>query len=229
MSTPPVPPVAPAPHDRPREKLERNGPAALGDNELLAVLIGHGTAGITALALADHILDLARGVQGLTRLHRDQLARVPGIGPAQASRVQAAVELGRRTLVASGRPRPRFLRPRDIAVHLLPQYGAHPVERFGIMLLDTRYRLLSTRLISIGSLDASVAHPRDVFREALVAGAAAVVAFHNHPSGDPSPSRDDIALTDRLKRAGEIVGVELLDHLILADTEYCSMKEARVL
>jgi DNA repair protein RadC len=217
-----------SPQDRPREKLERSGVAALGDNELLAVIIGHGTSRIGVLALANSILRAAGGVHGLTRLHRDQLARLPGIGRVQAVRVQAAVELGRRTLLEASPARPRFLRPRDIAVHLLPQYGAHPVERFGVMLLDTRYRLLSTRLLSTGSLDASIAHPREIFREALLGGAAAVVAFHNHPSGDPTPSQDDVALTRRLRAAGEIVGVELIDHLILADTQYCSMKESRV-
>ena len=218
-----------APHDRPREKLQKSGASALGDNELLAVLIGHGTSGATALSLANDILSLAGGAHGLTRLHRDQLARIPGIGPAQASRVLAGVELGRRTLLHAAGVRRRFLSPRDIAAFLLPQYGAHPVERFGVLLLDTRYRLLSTRVISVGSVDASIAQPRDVFREALVAGAAAAVVFHNHPSGDPTPSRDDVALTMRMKQAGEVVGVELLDHLILADTHYCSMKESRVL
>jgi DNA repair protein RadC len=218
-----------APHDRPREKLEKNGAGALGDNELLAVLIGHGTSGRSALLLANQILTLAGGARGLTRLHRGQLAAIPGIGRAQASRVQAAIELGRRTLLTSSAARPRFTRPRDIAVHLLPEHGAHPVERFGVMLLDVRNRLLSTRLISVGSLDASVAHPREIFREALVAGAAAVVVFHNHPSGDVTPSKDDIELTERLRRAGDVVGVELIDHLILADAQYCSMKESRVL
>ena len=97
------------------------------------------------------------------------------------------------------------------------------------MLLDTRYRLLSTRLLSVGSLDASIANPREVFREALVAGAAAVVVFHNHPSGDATASTDDVVLTQRLRHAGEIVGVELIDHVILADAEYSSMKELKVI
>jgi DNA repair protein RadC len=215
-----------APSDRPREKLARSGVGALGDNELLAVLIGHGGAGASALAVANRVLALAGGTHGLTRLHRDQFARVPGIGPAQAGRIQAAIELGRRTLLTVAAKRPRFLHPRDIAAYLLPQFGAFPVERFGVMLLDTRYRLLSTRLVSVGSLDASVAHPREVFREALLAGAAALVAFHNHPSGDPTPSAEDVALTARLRAAGEVVGVELVDHLVLADVEYCSLREA---
>jgi len=218
-----------APQDRPREKLERLGAHALGDNELVAVLIGHGSRGADALSVANAILALAGGTQGLTRLDRDRLATLPGVGPAQASRIAAAVELGRRTVTGSWADRPRFRHPRDIAMFLLPQYGAHPVERFGVLLLDTRYRLLSTRLISIGSIDASLAHPREIFRSAIVAGAAAVVAFHNHPSGDPTPSRDDLELTARLKHAGEIVGIELVDHVILADAEYRSLKELRVL
>jgi DNA repair protein RadC len=218
-----------APGDRPREKLQQNGVAALGDNELLAVLIGHGTRGVTSLALANEVLALASGVHGLTRLHPRQLARVPGIGPVQASRVLAAVELGRRTLLTAARERPRFLQPRDAAAYLLPRYGAFPVERFGVALVDTRSRLLATRLLSVGSLDTSVGNPREVFREALLAGAGGVVVFHNHPSGDATPSRDDIALTLRLRRAGVLVGIDLIDHVILADTQFCSLREAGVL
>jgi DNA repair protein RadC len=217
-----------APGDRPREKLERSGVGALGDNELLAVLIGHGGAGASALALAGQVLSLAGGVHGLTRLHRDRLRQVPGIGPVQAGRVLAAIELGRRTLLSAAPARPQFRGPADIAAYLLPQFGAHPVERFGVLLLDTRHRLISVRLISSGSLDTSVANPRDVYREALVAGAASLVVFHNHPSGDANPSLDDVLLTARLRSAGEVVGVDLLDHLVLADVEYCSMRESRL-
>lgn len=216
------------PRDRPREKLARSGVGALGDNELVAVLIGHGGAGASALTLANRILALAGGAHGLTRLHRDQLMRMPGIGPVQASRVQAAVELGRRTLLSAAPTRPQFLGPAEIAAYLLPQFGAYPVERFGVLLLDTRHRLISARLVSVGSLDASVANPRDIYREALVAGAAAVVVFHNHPSGDARPSVEDMLLTVRLRSAGDVVGIELVDHLILADVEYCSMRESRL-
>ena len=217
-----------SPRDRPREKLEQRGVGALGDNELLAVLIGHGAAGASTLTLANQILTLAGGAHGLTRLHRDRLTRIPGIGPVQASRVQAAVELGRRTLLSGAPARPQFLGPSDIAAYLLPQFGAHPVERFGVLLLDTRHRLISARLVSTGSLDASVANPREIYREALVAGAAAVVVFHNHPSGDANPSIEDMLLTVRLRSAGDVVGVDLVDHLVLADVEYCSMRESRL-
>jgi DNA repair protein RadC len=215
--------------DRPREKLDACGPHALGSNELLAVVLGHGTPGADALALANRLIHLAGGVHGLARLHRGQLRKVPGIGPAVAARIQAAVELGRRTLLTPSTERVRYRWPRDLAGLLLPRYGAYPVERFGVVLLDTRHRLLAMRLISVGSLDASLANPREVFREAMLGGAAAVVVFHNHPSGDPTPSRDDVALTARLRAAGAVVGIDLIDHLVLGDVHYCSMKEAGLL
>jgi DNA repair protein RadC len=215
--------------DRPREKLDACGPHALGSNELLAVVLGHGTPGADALALANRLIHLDGGVHGLARLHRGQLRKVPGIGPAVAARIQAAVELGRRTLLTPSTERVRYRWPRDLAGLLLPRYGAYPVERFGVVLLDTRHRLLAMRLISVGSLDASLANPREVFREAMLGGAAAVVVFHNHPSGDPTPSRDDVALTARLRAAGAVVGIDLIDHLVLGDVHYCSMKEAGLL
>jgi DNA repair protein RadC len=210
--------------DRPREKLERSGAEALGDNELLALLIGHGTAEADALNVANAVLAASRGVHGLTRMDRDDLTRLAGVGGAVAARILAGVELGRRTLTVPPARRPRFLSPREAAIFLLPQYGAHPVERFGVLLLDARHRWLRTRLLSSGSRDASLVHPREVFREAAIAGASALVAFHNHPSGDPTPSAEDVALTRRLVRAGEVMGIDVIDHLVLADTRFCSLK-----
>jgi DNA repair protein RadC len=217
------------PGDRPREKLEHHGVSTLGDNELLAILVGHGSAGHSAAAIANGLLADAGGVHGLPKLHRATLLKQPGIGAAQASRIQAAIELGRRTLTRATARRLQFRSGRDVAAYLLPRFGAHAVEHFGVVLLDARHRLLATRLISIGSVDQSLAHPRDVYREAVLAGAPAVVVFHNHPSGDPTPSEDDVALTIRMRRAGEIVGIDLVDHVILADARYCSMKEQRLI
>jgi len=217
-----------AEHDRPREKLDRSGAGALGDNELLAILIGHGAGRSRVLTSANGVLAVAGGVQGLPKLRRVHFERVPGIGPAQASRIIAAVELGRRTLTAPAHERPRFLTPADAAAYLLPRYGAHPVERFGVLLLDARYRLVGVRLLCTGSIDASLAHPRELLREALLAAAPVAVAFHNHPSGDPEPSPEDIALTRRLRMAGQFVGVAILDHLILADARYRSLREMKV-
>lgn len=214
-----------APHDRPREKLARAGADALGDNELVAVLLGSGTAERGALEVANGLLDAAGGLRALTRMSRDELAMVHGVGGARAARIQAAIELGRRALTRESAERPQFVTPAAVAAFLLPQFGAYPVERFGVVLLDTRHRLIRTRVLSVGSLDASVVHPREVFREAILAGAAAIVLFHNHPSGDPAPSHDDRALTRRLVTAGDLVGIDVLDHIVLGEGRYASMKE----
>jgi DNA repair protein RadC len=140
--------------------------------------------------------------------------------------VLAAIELGRRTLLRCPSARLQIVHPRDAAAYLLPQFGARPVEQFGLMMLDTKHRLLRTSIVSVGTLDSSPAHPREIFREAASACAAAIVLFHNHPSGDPMPSRDDVDLTRRLVQAGEIMGIDVIDHVILADTRYFSFREA---
>ena len=213
-------------HDRPREKLVRLGAAGLGDNELLAIVLGSGARRIDVLSLANAILEAAGGLHGVPRIGHADLRRVRGVGSAKAAQVLAAIELGRRTLVRRPAARVRFESPRDVATYLLPQFGAKPVEQFGVVLLDTKHHLLRTTLVSLGTLDSSPAHPREVFREATAASAAAVVLFHNHPSGDPMPSSDDCDLTARLLEAGRIIGIKVLDHIILADTKYFSFKEA---
>ena len=215
-----------APHDRPREKLERLGPSALGDNELLALVLGSGSRDRDVLELSNVVLEQCGGLYGLTRAAAADLRRVPGVGSARAAQVLAAVELGRRTLVRTQVDRPRLNTPRELASYLLPQHGSRPVEQFGIVMLDTKHRLLQIKLISSGSLDSTLAHPREVFREAIAARAAAIVLFHNHPSGDPRPSPDDVVLTARLVDAGQVVGVDVVDHLILADQRYYSFTEA---
>lgn len=213
-------------HDRPREKLTRMGAATLGDNELLAIVVGSGSHRANALTLANQILEASGGLHGMPRMCADELRRLKGMGAAKTAQVLAAVELGRRTLLRCPPIRVQFGSPRDLASYLLPQYGARPVEQFGVVLLDTKHRLLRTSIISVGTLDSSPAHPREIFREATSAAAAAVVLFHNHPSGDPTPSRDDVDLTRRLVQAGELMGIDVLDHIVLADTRYFSFKEA---
>jgi len=215
-----------APHDRPREKLARLGAHSLGDNELLALVIGSGSRDADALELANRLIDAAGGIHGLTRTGIDHLRRVCGVGPARAAQVVAAIELGRRTLLRGGVDRPRLSTPRHLAAYLLPQYGTCAVEQFGLVMLDTKYRVIRVRIVSIGSLDTTIVHPREVFREATSASAAAVVLFHNHPSGDPAPSPDDLALTTRMVHAGEVMGIDVVDHVILADQRYFSFAEA---
>jgi DNA repair protein RadC len=214
-----------AARDRPREKLGRLGVAALGDNELLALVLGSGTRRAGALALANLVLEASGGVHGLPACAGDELRRVPGVGEAKAAQVLAAVELGRRTLLRQPADRPQLLTPGAVAMYLLPEFGARPVEQFGIVLLDTKHRVLRTAVLTVGTLDRSVVHPREVFREASSARAAGIVLFHNHPSGDPTPSADDVALTRRLVAAGELMGIDVLDHLILTATRYVSLRE----
>jgi DNA repair protein RadC len=211
--------------DRPRERLGRVGAQALADAELIALVIGAGTRARGALAVADDVMAAAGGeVHGLATIGADALKRITGVGGSRAARLLAALELGRRTLAPSA-VRPQMRSPEDAARYLAPRYAAFPEERFGVMLLDARHRVLRTTIISTGTADASFVHPRDVFRVAALASAASVVAFHNHPSGDPTPSRDDRDVTARLERAGGIMGIDLVDHIILGHGRYFSFRE----
>jgi DNA repair protein RadC len=212
-----------APHDRPREKLGRLGPHGLGDNELLALVLGSGSRAAGTLELANRLIAVAGGIHGLARAGLDGLCAVSGVGPSRAAQVLAAIELGRRTLVREGTDRPRLSTPERLAAYLLPQYGSCAVEQFGLVMLDTKHRVIRVKVVAIGTLDGAVVHPREVFREAASASAAAIVLFHNHPSGDPTPSPDDLALTIRMVRAGEVMGIAVVDHVILADRHYCSL------
>ncbi len=211
--------------DRPREKLVELGASSLGDNELLAVVIGSGVRAMSALAIANAVLEDVGGLHGLCRANHHALRRVTGLGGARAAQVLAALELGRRTLLRRPPARVRLRSPREVAEYLLPIYGGRPVEQFGVVMLDSKHHVLRTLVVSVGALDGTVALPRDVFREATIAGAAAIVAFHNHPSGDPSPSPDDLAITERLAEAGRIIAIDLLDHVVLGDGQYCSLRQ----
>ena len=214
-----------AAHDRPREKLARVGAGALGDNELVAIVLGQGQPRASALDLANTVLTVSGGVAGLARALHDDLTRIHGIGGARAAQVLAAVELGRRTVAHAASDRAQMTSPKTVAEYLLPQYGNRRVEQFGVVLLDTKHRVLRTTVLSVGTLDASIVHPREVFREAVAGGAAAIVLFHNHPSGDPEPSREDTRLTERLIAAGALMGIDVIDHVILGDARYFSYRE----
>ena len=215
------------PDDRPREKLRSHGAAALGDNELIALVIGNGTRRLNALTIANALLAVHGGLHGLTRGTADDFARVPGIGRVRAVQLVAALELGRRTLAHAPSARLLIRGPEDAARYLMPRFGSRGVEQFGIMLLDGRHRVIRTTVLSIGTLNSSIVEPRDVFREAAIGGAAAIVIFHNHPSGDPTPSPDDVVLTRRMVAAGTLLGIEVVDHLILGDARYWSVLERK--
>jgi len=218
-----------SPSDRPREKLLQHGVQALGDNELVALVMGSGCRERGALLVANELLSVLGGLHGLVRATCGDLGRVPGIGRARAAQVVAAVELGRRTLAPRPKARLQLRAPREAAAFLMPAFGCRGVEQFGIVLLDTKHRVLRTAVIVVGTLNTAAVEPRDVFREAAIGSAAAIVVFHNHPSGDPSPSPDDVDLTRRLVAAGALMGIEVVDHVILGDMKYCSFKETGLL
>lgn len=215
--------------DRPREKLLRAGAHALGDSELIALLLGSGTRSRGALGVAQDVIAAAADVHGLASIGIDALCRVRGVGPSRAARVLAAVELGRRTLFSDREGRPQMLSPKDLVNYLLPRYSGSEVERFGVVLLDQKQRVIRSEILTIGTVDAGMMHPREVFRVAMLASASFVAVFHNHPSGDPSPSVHDRLATKRLFEGGELVGIPLLDHVILGGTEYFSFRQAGVL
>jgi DNA repair protein RadC len=215
------------PDDRPREKLLHHGAAALGDNELVALVIGNGSRRGNALSIANALLAAHGGLHGLTRCAVDDLARTFGIGRARAAQIVAALELGRRTLAHAPSARLRIRNPHDAAGYLMPRFGSRGVEQFGIVLLDAKHRAMRTAVLAIGTLNSTVVEPRDVFREAAIGGATAIVIFHNHPSGDPTPSPEDVSLTRRLVAAGALLGIDVVDHLILGDAKYWSIKETK--
>jgi DNA repair protein RadC len=175
--------------------------------------------------VANDLLASHGGLHGLVRCTPDDLSRSAGIGPARAAQIVAALELGRRTLTRGSTARVQLRNAREAAAYLLPRYGWRPVEQFGVVLLDSKHRVTRTTVLVSGTLNTSIVEPREVFREAALGGAAAIVAFHNHPSGDPTPSPEDVELTRRLAAAGVLMGIDLVDHIVLGDARYCSFKE----
>jgi len=209
--------------ERPRERLARLGATSLSSGELLAAVVGTGVRGVSALDVAGQLL--GSGLHGLAALSVGELERVRGLGRAKAARVVAALELGARLASDGGTPAPAFESPSEAARYLLPRYSARPVETFGLLALDARHRLRREAVVSVGCLTASLVHPREVFQEAVISRAAALVLFHNHPSGDPEPSAEDLSLTRRLAAAGTLMGIEVLDHLVLGAGRYVSLKD----
>lgn len=213
--------------DRPRERLARLGATALSNRELLAVLLASGSRRASALDLAERLL--GAGLRGLAGRSLCELEGEHGLGRAKGTRVLAALELGARLASEGRQPAAVFRTPEASARHLLPRYGARPVETFGVLALDVRHRLKQEAVVSVGCLTSSLVHPREVFSVAIVARAAALILFHNHPSGDPEPSAEDVSITRRLASAGTLMGIEVLDHVILGAGRFVSLKERGIL
>jgi DNA repair protein RadC len=207
-----------------RERLFRYGPGVLSDEELVGAVLGPGGA----TAAGDAARNLLRSYAHLAELARERpavLARARGLGPVRATRLVAAFELGFRARSPAGPARPVVRRPEDLHAVLGEEFRGLDRERFLGLYLDTRHRLTAVETVSVGSLNASLVHPREVFKPAVAMSAAAVIVAHNHPSGDAEPSRDDLELTARLDRCGDLLGIALLDHLVAGDTDIVSIRE----
>ncbi len=207
----------------PRERLARFGASALGETELLAVLLGTGTHDEPVMTLAETVLREAGGIRGLSRRGLAALATHPGIGVTKAARLAAAIELGRRSVEAPIPHAGRIQSSRDVDRAFRPRLTHADVEHFVALALDARNRVLSELLIAKGSTSACPVAPADVFRALLKEAAVACVLVHNHPSGDPTPSAADLELTDRLVTTGEMIGVRIHDHVIVAREGYSSL------
>lgn len=217
------------PHELPREKLFQQGPQALSDMELLALLLRVGSPHTkeNVLAQAQRLLTELGGLRGLTRLTPVEFSRLAGVGPVKGATIAAAIELGRRRSQLRWEPG-RVIRSADQLYRLFKdRFSGSMREAFVVVCLDQRRRVLSSETISVGTLTGSLIHPREAFRPAIQRVAAAVAFIHNHPSGDPRPSFEDRAVTFRLRESGEILGIRVLDHLIIAEGGFYSFAENR--
>jgi DNA repair protein RadC len=210
--------------ERPRERLQQCGSQALSAQELLAVILGRGIAGESVMVTAQRLLSQFEGLKGLAAATVEELSQVKGIGPAKACQIKAAFELANRLEGYPGADKTVIKNPLDVAALVKNKINGEKKEHFFTVLLDTRAQVIKICETSIGSLDSSIVHPREVFKEAISASAASVIFVHNHPSGDVSPSEQDIGLTKRLVEAGQIIGIDVLDHIIVGDSKHLSMK-----
>ncbi|UCC90426.1 MAG: DNA repair protein RadC [Dehalococcoidia bacterium] len=211
--------------ERPRERLQKFGIEALSAQEILALILGRGVAGESVMVTAQRLLSQFGSLKGIASASVEELSQVKGIGIAKASQIKAAFELANRVEgFSEAGSKPLVKSPDDVVGLVRGRLKGKKKEHFLALLLDTRNQLIKVAEVSVGSLDGSIVHPREVFKEAISATAASVVFAHNHPSGDPTASEDDIGLTKRLAEAGEIVGIDVLDHIIIGDKNFLSLK-----
>jgi DNA repair protein RadC len=213
------------PEERPRERMARAGAQALSSTELLAIILRVGVGGENVLSMAQRILANFGGLGGLSRADFSQLTAERGLGPAKASQILAALELGRRLMAESPEERWQIRAPSDAAHILMPVIGHQEQEHFVVLYLDTRNRVTDRETLYKGSLNTSLVRTAEVFRGAVRRNCAAVIVAHNHPSGDPNPSPEDVALTRRLVDAGKLLEIAVLDHLIIGENRYVSLRE----
>ncbi|MGE5418265.1 MAG: RadC family protein [Acidobacteriota bacterium] len=213
---------------RPRERLAAKGEDFLNDAELLAILLGSGTREMTAVELAESIIHHNKGLRFAKNLSLQELGNIKGIGLAKATRIKAAVELGKRLSERINEHR-HVSSPEDVKNLVMEDMRYLDREQFRCMYLGRKNQILATEIISIGGLASSPVHPREVFKSAIKRSAASVILIHNHPSGDPAPSTEDIEITRRLMESGTILGIDVLDHIIVGDGKYVSMKSMNII
>jgi DNA repair protein RadC len=210
--------------ERPRERLMAHGPSGLSDAQLLAIIIRNGRSGRTAVDLGRDLLERFGSLAGVEQASIKEICEISGIGPAKATELKAAMELGRRyqkpNLAGAS-----FCSSLDVAAYYRPRMKDLKRETFRCALLDTKNKIIREEVVSIGSLSTSIVHPRDSFKAAIRESAAAVVFIHNHPSGDVKPSQEDILLTKRLVQAGDVLGIQVLDHIIIGDGGHFSFRD----
>jgi len=211
--------------ERPRERLQKFGIEALSAQEILALILGRGISGESVMVTAQRLLSQFGSVKGIAGASVEELSQLKGIGLAKSAQIKAAFELANRLEgYSEAGEKPIVKTPEDVAGLVKVRLKGKKKEHFLALMLDTRSRLIKVAEISIGSLDGSIVHPREVFKEAISASAASVVFVHNHPSGDPTASEDDVRLTKRLAEVGDIMGIDVLDHIIIGDNKYSSLK-----
>jgi DNA repair protein RadC len=211
--------------DRPRERLIRQGADSLSNQELIAILLRTGTRQESVLVLANRILSSFDKIQDLKDATIEEMMQVKGVGQAKAVQLLAAAELGKRLYRKHSEGRYTIKSPEDAAAYLMTDMSSLNQEHFVVLFLNVKNEILHKQTIFIGSLSSSIVHPREIFREAVKRSAASIIVAHNHPSGNPSPSPEDIEVTKRLIEAGSIMGIELLDHVIIGDHKFLSLKE----
>ncbi|AVK96056.1 DNA repair protein RadC [Lysinibacillus sphaericus] len=211
--------------DRPRERLLRQGAMSLSNQELLAILLRTGTKEESVLALANRVLSTFERLHHLKHATIEEMIAIKGIGEVKAIQILAAIELGRRLSQKQNDDKFTVRSPQDAAAYLMPDMTSLSQEHFVVLFLNVKNQIMHKQTIFIGSLNASIVHPREIFREAVKRSAASIICAHNHPSGIPTPSPEDIEVTKRIQEAGYIIGIELLDHIIIGDHQFISLKE----
>jgi DNA repair protein RadC len=212
--------------ERPRERMLFMGAGKLSNAELLALLLGTGTRSRSATALADCILSVTPdGVDGLSECTVEELARISGVGVAKACRIAAAVELGKRLATSPKNKRVRVSSPNEVAKLFVESMRHLKQECFRVLLLNIKNEIVAIEEVSVGNINSSIADSREVFRPAIRRGSASIILAHNHPSGNPEPSGADIEATKRLMDAGDILGVKVIDHIVIGDGNFVSMRQ----